>query len=216
MNIEVYADGSATIATKPGGYGYVIVIDGKKHSEGSGHMENATNNDAELEGAIQGLKAVYAMAMSDSLVLSLGMLESKNTNVPPVITLVSDSQIILGWADGSKAFRQENKINKYKQLQFLMTCLNSQTRWVEGHTGDEHNERCDKLANAARLGVTVESVEIEAVPPSDTKIGKKKHGVMAFWYKNVLKIIDLDANIIENYDANAHGSRSSKLELTDK
>ena len=57
MKIEVYTDGSATTSEKPGGWGYVIVIDGVKHSEGSGRMETATNNDAELEGAIMGLAA---------------------------------------------------------------------------------------------------------------------------------------------------------------
>jgi len=29
--------------------------------------------------------------------------------------------------------------------------FNAKTRWVHGHNGDVNNERCDKLANAARL-----------------------------------------------------------------
>ena len=43
---------SATIATKPGGWAWVITIDGKFHCEGSGHLEKATNNDAELLASI--------------------------------------------------------------------------------------------------------------------------------------------------------------------
>ena len=38
MKVEVYTDGSATTKDKPGGYGWVIVIDGKFHSEGSGSL----------------------------------------------------------------------------------------------------------------------------------------------------------------------------------
>ena len=57
MKIEVWTDGSATIATKPGGFGWVITLDGKFHSEGSGHLEKATNNDAELMASICGLRS---------------------------------------------------------------------------------------------------------------------------------------------------------------
>ena len=59
MKIDVYTDGSATVAQKPGGYGWVITVDDKFHSEGSGHMPLASNNDAELESAIQGLTAAF-------------------------------------------------------------------------------------------------------------------------------------------------------------
>ena len=134
MHIDVYTDGSATTADKPGGYGYVITTDGNKHSEGSGHMPLASNNDAELQAAIEGLKAARLLV------------ETYKAS----ITLVSDSQIILGWASGKYAFRQQDKIEKYKEFQLLINLMHVKTRWVEGHTGDEHNERCDKLANAAR------------------------------------------------------------------
>lgn len=139
MKIEVYSDGSATVASKPGGYGFVICFDGVKVDEGFGHMEMATNNDAELEAAIQGLAKVLKMRIDGQI--PIGAHE---------ITLVSDSQIILGWADGTQRFKQQHKYAKYQQLQHVMKKLNAQTRWVRGHSGDEHNERCDKLANQGR------------------------------------------------------------------
>ena len=139
MIIEVYSDGSATIASKPGGYGYVICFDGVKVDEGFGHMEMATNNDAELEAAIQGLAKVLKMRIDGQI--PIGNHE---------ITLVSDSQIVLCWADGTQRFKQQHKIAKYHQLQHVMKKLNAKTRWVQGHSGDEHNERCDKLANKGR------------------------------------------------------------------
>lgn len=139
MKIEVYSDGSATVATKPGGYGWVIVFDGQKVKEGNGHLPLATNNDAELEGALQGLAVVLKMRIEGQI--PIGAHE---------VTLVSDSQIVLGWVDGTYRFKQRNKRHKYDQLMHVCRKLNVKTRWVEGHTGDTHNERCDKLANEGR------------------------------------------------------------------
>lgn len=139
MKIELYSDGSATVASKPGGYGWVLVIDGNKVSEGNGHMDKATNNDAELEGALQGLAAVLKMRIDRKIPIDAHE-----------VTLVSDSQIVLGWVNGTYRFKQQNKRHKYDQLMHMVRKLNVKTRWVEGHSGDTHNERCDKLANEGR------------------------------------------------------------------
>jgi ribonuclease HI len=144
MRIEIYTDGSATVKTKPGGYGWVIVIDGKFHSEGSGSIPNATNNDAELEAAIIGLANAYRMLQEPQPPELLGR------PFPTEVTLVSDSQIVLGWVNGTYRFKQITKNNKYESLMRLKKSMNVQTRWVEGHTGDQWNERCDKLAGIQR------------------------------------------------------------------
>lgn len=135
MMVEVYTDGSGTTKATPGGYGYVIVIDGVKRTEGSGHMNLATNNDAEMEAAIQGLATAQTLVGKEDY----------------EVWLVSDSQIILGWATGRYEFKQEEKMDKYELLQKLMLELGVRTRWVRGHNGDQYNEQCDKLAKAARL-----------------------------------------------------------------
>ncbi len=136
MKVEVYSDGSGTTKTTPGGYGFVVVVDGVAAYEGSGHLEFATNNDCELQGAIEGLDSLHYH------------FEPEETTD---VWLVSDSEIILGWANGTNAFRQEEKMLKYQQLRNLMGEFKAKTRWVPGHAGEEHNERCDKLANQARL-----------------------------------------------------------------
>lgn len=199
MKIEVYADGSATIATKPGGYGWVICIDGVKHSEGNGHLEFATNNDAELEAAIQGLVAVFKLVTIEK---------------PAImdVTLVSDSQIVLNWASGAHRFKQVAKVHKYNQLRGLMVKLIAKTRWVEGHSGDEHNERCDKLANLGRKKQELD-LKKENINSGKTKISTKKDGVVSFWFRGILKVIDLSENIVEDYDKELHGKRESKLEV---
>lgn len=136
MRVEVYSDGSGMTAQTPGGYGFVVVVDDIKSYEGSGHLEFATNNDCELQGAIEGLASLHYHFEPDELI---------------DVWLVSDSEITLGWADGTRAFRQEEKILKYQQLRNLMSEFKANTRWVPGHAGEQFNERCDKLANAARL-----------------------------------------------------------------
>jgi len=139
MKIEVYSDGSATVKTKPGGYGWVMVIDGVKVTEGNGHMPTATNNDAELEGALQGL--AHVLKMRNDGKIPIGTHE---------VILVSDSQIVLGWVTGEYRFKQRDKRHKYDQLMHVVRKLNVKTRWVEGHSGDTYNERCDRLANEGR------------------------------------------------------------------
>jgi ribonuclease HI len=210
MHIEIYTDGSATVKEKPGGWAYVLIIDGQKYAECAGHMEGASNNDAEMEAAIQGLAAV--------LKLTVDKVTGKDEPAAydRKVTLVSDSQLILGWADGTYRFKQQNKIDKYNQLKFLVSRLGAKTRWVEGHSGDEHNERCDKLANEARLGISKQKDREEALATGKTLIGTKKSGTLCVWYKNTLKIIDLETNIVENYSRNIHGSRGGTLEIREE
>jgi ribonuclease HI len=204
MRIEVYTDGSATTGDKPGGWAYVLVVDGQKKAECAGHMPGATNNDAEMQAAIEGLKAVGNMVTEAFLL---------NLSTYPEVSLVSDSQLILGWASGEYRFKQADKIDKYHELQALVSKLRVKTRWVRGHNGDEFNERCDTLANQARLSVQNKKEREEAKERGETLIGTKKSGVVCVWYKNCLKIVDLETNVVENYDREIHGARGSMLEI---
>lgn len=209
MLIEVYTDGSATVASKPGGYGYVIVIDGVKHSEGNGHIDRATNNDAELEAAVQGLAATVRFLM-------------QNTEIKgPQVHLRSDSQIVLNWANGTSKFKQEAKMHKYHQLASLVTRLRAKTVWVRGHSGHEHNERCDILASMGRLLLTEE--EFLSLRRGKGKVRKarktakavepiKLHGCMAVWFQGKLRIVNFETGSVEIYNREIHGARHSSIE----
>jgi len=214
MHLEVYTDGSATTNDKPGGYGYVIVIDGKKYSEGSGHIPKASNNDAELEAAIQGLKTAQSI-LEVTPQEYITNIRSENP-IKNTVSLVSDSQLILGWANDTYAFRQTDKLHKFQELRLYVFNLNVQTRWVEGHSGNEHNERCDVLANEARLSVQKAIDKVEAIKEGESLIGTKKNGVVCIWYKNCLKVINLDDNIVEDYEREIHGTRGSLLEIREE
>lgn len=155
MMVEVYSDGSAQTIKTPGGWGYVVVVNGSKELSGSGCTPNATNNDMELQAAIEGLKAAKDMIYRNPMLF----------NIDSTVTLVGDSQIVLGWITGKYEFKQSDKLDKYKELMQLANQLRIQTRWVKGHDGNLFNEECDRLANEARKSM---------LPPEEPKVKKEK------------------------------------------
>mgnify|MGYP003334334799 CR=1 FL=1 len=142
MLIEVYADGSGNTFDSDGGYGWRLVIDGSLRAEGNGYLSKATNNVAEITAAIEGLK--YAAEF-----IRVNGLQQPN---PPDVYLVADSQLVLGYASGAYQCKALHLTQLYIQLKKVFKDVNGKTRWVKGHSGDEHNEGCDQLAKAARTG----------------------------------------------------------------
>lgn len=140
MKVEIYSDGSGNTFDSDGGYGYVLVVDGAVNSSGSGYLVSATNNVAEITAAIEGLKAVLSYKRSLDAQLQSQM----------EVVLVSDSQLVLGYASGRYRCKALHLTQLYLELRKLYQELNATTRWVKGHSGDEHNETCDQLAKAAR------------------------------------------------------------------
>jgi ribonuclease HI len=205
QKIEVFTDGSATTADKPGGYAWVLIVDDKFHSEGSGRSENATNNDMELQAAVEGLNAAFKLAWPPIEVLG----NYNPVDLMPEVVLCSDSRLVLGWASGEYRFKQEHKMVKYKQLKMLMDIMFAQTKWIKGHSGVVWNERCDKLANQARLNLNVD----KALNSVDTRIGSKKTGIVSLWYQGILRLVDFEQGIVETYNREAHGKRGSVIEI---
>ena len=199
--ISAYADGSATTADLPGGWAFRIVSgDDKVMIEKSGHEERSTNNDMELRGCLEAVSFLFDMYD-----------KSGRDPLLDEIYLVSDSQLALNWASGNWKCKQENKIEKVKQLNHLVDLLGVKTKWVKGHSGQVHNERCDKLAKQARLGITdFEKVTGEV---RQSIIGKKKKGTIALRFRLKSFIIDLDSLVIEEYDRACHGLRDITLQV---
>lgn len=135
--IVIYTDGGARFNPGPGGFGIVMIEDGKR-LEFSGGYRLTTNNRMELMGCIVALRQLKQMTKT--------------------VTLYSDSQYVVngitkGWA---KNWRKNGWVKSDKQpavnpdlwaeLLQLTEGLNIDFRWVKGHAGNEFNERCDELA----------------------------------------------------------------------
>lgn len=131
--IEIYTDGSGTTAEKPCGWAFVVVKDGEKLHEQCGSLPKGTNNVAELTAAVKGL--AYALL----------------NHSDEEIVLVSDSQLVLGYASGEYRIKAMHLSQLYCKLRRLYNHLSAEGRWVKGHSGNEYNELCDKLAKSARL-----------------------------------------------------------------
>lgn len=135
--IEVYSDGSGNTMASDGGFGWRIVIDGKFLEEGSGYLPRATNNIAEITAAIKGLERAADIIVQNGWTLAK-------------VVLISDSQLVLRYADGKWRCKAEHLKPLRATLQQVYNKLDADTRWVKGHAGDPNNEACDKLAGNAR------------------------------------------------------------------
>lgn len=140
--VTIYTDGACTGNPGPGGYGVVILYNGKR-KELSGGFARTTNNRMELTAAIEGLKAL---------------------NRPSKVRLYSDSRYLVdamtkGWAKqwrarGWRRSGREKALNPdlWAQLLDLADRHEVEFVWVQGHAGNKENERCDRLSVQAAQG----------------------------------------------------------------
>jgi len=133
--IHLYSDGSSLGNPGPGGYGTLLEFNGVR-KELSGGQKLTTNNQMELKGVIEGLKALKE---------------------PCEVYIVSDSKYVVqsinAWLKGwvAKGWRTASKKpvkNQELWEEYLDVSKNHtiHASWVKGHAGHEQNERCDQLA----------------------------------------------------------------------
>ena len=135
MKVVIYTDGSSRGNPGPGGYGAILISEKghqKKLSEG---FRKTTNNRMELLSVIKALEALKK---------------------PCEVIVFSDSKYVVdavekGWvyAWQKKGFAKKKNPDLWKR--YLNVAKNHRIKfeWVKGHSGNEFNERCDKLAVAA-------------------------------------------------------------------
>ncbi|NVN97222.1 ribonuclease HI, partial [Candidatus Nomurabacteria bacterium] len=68
-HIEIYTDGSSLGNPGPGGWGTVVVINGKIVEELGGHDKDTTNNRMELQAAIEALKYINKKHKDDHVTI---------------------------------------------------------------------------------------------------------------------------------------------------
>lgn len=135
-DVTIYTDGACSGNPGPGGYGAILIYNGVE-KEVSGGEKDTTNNKMELLGVIEGLK----------------MLKE-----PCNVKLYSDSAYIInsinnGWLN---SWRMNNWIksdkSKVKNIELWEEIINMMEYHkiefikVKGHSTNEYNNRCDRLA----------------------------------------------------------------------
>ena len=133
--IKIYTDGACSGNPGPGGWGYVIVENGKLQSS-KGSESQTTNNRMELLAVIVGLEALKKHHQE--------------------VTVYSDSKYVVDAVEKGWVFNWEKKnfkANKNQDLwkRFLKSYRVHQVhfKWIKGHAGHPQNEKCDQLAVAA-------------------------------------------------------------------
>lgn len=135
----LWADGACSGNPGPGGFG--VVLEGPEGAEEwSRGYRNTTNNRMELRGAIEALARVPRGAQA-----------VMHTDSRYVVDAI-EKRWVDGWrkrgwrkADGGEV----KNVDLWVALSEAMAGKSVRFRWVEGHAGNVHNERCDRLAVAA-------------------------------------------------------------------
>ena len=134
--IEVFTDGACRGNPGPGGWGVLLIIDGKESSLCGGEKDT-TNNRMELTAAI---KALEVFKEESTLTLT-----TDSTYVKDGITKWLDNWKVKNWLTASK------KPVKNKDLWIKLDHLNARHevswKWVKAHEGHRENEIADMLAN---------------------------------------------------------------------
>ncbi|MBN1558715.1 ribonuclease HI [candidate division KSB1 bacterium] len=137
--VQIYTDGSAIRNPGPGGYGVVMLYQGRRKELSAGFRQT-TNNRMELMACIAALQALKKISR---------------------VTLFSDSKYVIdslnnGWAQRWRlnGWKTETKkivenVDLWRLLLDEIARHDVQLIWVKGHGGKPENERCDELAQTA-------------------------------------------------------------------
>jgi ribonuclease HI len=134
--VVIYTDGGCAPNPGVGGWGAVLIYDGRR-KEISGGDANSTNNRMELTAAIEALgtltRASRVELITDSEYVRRGITEWlpnwKRRN----------------WQRNRGPVKNEDL---WRRLDEAVQRHTVDWRWVKGHAGIAENERCDELASA--------------------------------------------------------------------
>lgn len=134
--VSIYTDGACSGNPGPGGWGAILIYNGRE-KELSGGEGQTTNNRMELLGVISALQALKE---------------------PCEVDLWSDSKYVIdalekGWAENWKRrgwVKPDKTPAKNQDLWDTLLQLTAQHamhyHWVKGHAENPYNNRCDALA----------------------------------------------------------------------
>lgn len=137
MKLTVYIDGAARGNPGPAGVGVLILDEnGKTMEEHARYLGETTNNCAEYEALVDGLK-----------------LASKY--VPCSITIYTDSELLFHQMSGSYRVKNERIAVYFREAQNILPKFEN---FEIFHINREKNKQADRLANkAVNLGIAVKT-----------------------------------------------------------
>lgn len=144
--IVLYTDGASRGNPGPGGWAAIVMND-RDVVELAGAKNPATNNQMELEAAIQGLAYIEKHFSTGTVEL-----HADSRYVLNGLESWIDGWVKKGWVTMGKK-PVENKAQWVKLME-LRDVLGKRLKLikVDGHSGHRYNDRCDELAVAAALG----------------------------------------------------------------
>lgn len=158
QEIIIHTDGGCRGNPGPGGWAYVMRY-GERYKEAWGSESLTTNNKMELTAVIM------ALSFLKNRIESITSSYQRNQNALPAwidtpIRVYTDSLYVKNgislwiteWKKrGWKTAARKPVLNQdlWLQLDELTLALKPQFAWVEGHSGDLDNERCDELVRLA-------------------------------------------------------------------
>jgi len=135
--VEIYTDGACSGNPGPGGWGAVLMWNGREKEIWGGDPGPTTNNRMELMAAIQALESLSR---------------------PVVVKLHTDSSYLRngimswmpnwrrnGWLTADK--KAVKNADLWQRLSDATQAHQVEWVWVKGHAGDPGNEHADALAN---------------------------------------------------------------------
>ena len=137
--VHIYTDGACSGNPGPGGWGAVLIY-GNHSKEISGSVADTTNQRMEMLAAIKALE---------------------NLKYPCRVQLYSDSAYLVnafrqGWLErwqknGWRTTKKTSVENQDLWQRLLQLTRKHQVEWhkVKGHSDNQYNNRCDKLARSA-------------------------------------------------------------------
>ena len=137
--ISIYTDGACSGNPGIGGWGVVIIYNNENPIFLNGGSQNTTNNRMELTAAINSI---------------LYFKEKKDLNIYTDSKYLKDGieSWIYKWKNnGWKTASKKPVANQdlWRMLDEAVSRHRITWHWVEGHAGNELNERCDQLARGA-------------------------------------------------------------------
>ncbi len=139
--VTIYTDGACSGNPGKGGWGAILIY-GDVVKELSGGEDNTTNNRMELKAVIEALKALKSPCEVE--------IYSDSAYVVNAFTQKwIDNWIKNNWKTADK--KSVKNVDLWQELLVLIKTHNVTFKKVKGHSDNELNERCDKLAKAYYL-----------------------------------------------------------------